>query len=81
MKHPIKVFTILILVLTAVTAAVIMTMRYMDVLQRQFDFLRSLLARRESEASGDLNEEFSDESENETESYPEEPYSNDNLTF
>ena len=64
MKHPVKFFAILFLVLAAVAAAILMTMRYMDVLQKQFDFLRGLLARRHSSSSRGgraLDDEYDDD--------------------
>ncbi|MCL2747925.1 MAG: hypothetical protein FWE59_04640 [Oscillospiraceae bacterium] len=68
MKHPVKFFAVLFLVLAAVAAAILMTMRYMDVLQKQFDFLRGLLARRHGGATrdGDFSDEYGDASEEES---------------
>jgi len=69
MKHPLKFFIVLFLILTAVAAAILMTKRYMDVLQRQFDFLRGLLARHSarSRCDSDFCEEFTDQREDEDE--------------
>ena len=65
MKHPFKIICLTLLILTAVAAAILMTMRYLDVLQKQFDFLRGLLARRGSGVpvahDSDFGEDFEDE--------------------
>jgi len=67
MKHPVRVFAILFLVLSAVATAIVMIIRYMDVLQDQFDFLRSLLMRRNNGISdihdGEYDDEFDEEDE------------------
>ena len=90
MKHPFKFFAFLFFTLAALATAVIMTLRYMDVLQKQFDFLRGQLARRTGKTSefDDLTEEFSDadededEAEEESDSFPvEEGFDNEELKF
>ena len=83
MKHPVKFFAILFLLITAVSAAILMTMRYMDVLQKQFDFLRGLLARRNSESSHDdgFNEEYKSEEEDLASSFSNEDYPDEEMKF
>ena len=85
MKHPVKFLALLFLFLTAVTAAILMTIRYMDVLQKQFDFLRGLLARRNGAVcDGDLSEEYSEANEEELGELGElssEDFSADELQF
>ena len=83
MKHPVRFFAVLFLVLTAVAAAILMTMRYMDVLQKQFDFLRGLLARKNGTATrdGDFNDEYGEASEPEPEEFPDADFSADELRF
>ena len=84
MKHPFKFFAFLFLTAAAVATAVIMTLRYMDVLQKQFDFLRGQLSRRNGKASrcDDLADEFIESDKEEDDSFPiEEDFGDDELKF
>ncbi len=46
MKNPLKFFLGAAVVIAAIAAVAIMAVRYMDVLQRQFEMLKELVARR-----------------------------------
>ena len=81
MKHPIRFFAVLFLVITAVAAAILMTIRYMDVLQRQFDFLRSLIARKNGTPRKGVDEGADDGVEDEGEDFATGDYTSDSLPF
>ena len=70
MKHPFKFFALLILVSAALATAVVMTMRYMDVLQQQFDFLRGQLGRRKGPCDCDPDDEFDDDDDDDDDAEP-----------
>ncbi len=64
MKHPVKVFAIVIVALAAIAAVAIVAVKYMDVLQRQFESFRDMVARWRSRipdcCDGDCCEELED---------------------
>jgi hypothetical protein len=90
MKHPAKLLAIVLLSLAAIAAVAFMAVRYMDVLQKQFEFLRGLLAKHRDGVHGccdcledeDGDEDNGEDSEEETEHFHEpDAFGHDELKF
>ncbi len=61
MKNPFKFLAVLVVTLAAIAAIAIMAVRYMDVLQRQFDFFKGLLARRRNGVPDCCDDDYMDD--------------------
>ncbi|MDR0671459.1 MAG: hypothetical protein LBF64_04015 [Oscillospiraceae bacterium] len=55
MKHPIRILVTLFLLAASAAAAALLVIRYMDVLQKQFEVLRELLFKRQSRLRDNLD--------------------------